>query len=120
MVLSREDEDSAKYLSAAEELLGKDIALNERGADDAYIQSQTLYTKSRIIIVIVLAASVATGLILALLISQIISKAMKKWIQVADNVSQGNLTVDIGETGKDEVGLLLAALKTMIEKWQRT
>jgi len=107
--------DSAKFFLAAIDALHKDISLNEKGADDAYKKAIATYTHSRMIVIGLIVAAVLIGTLLALLAAGIISRALKYGVMVADKLAQGDLSVSIGETGKDETGQLLASMKTMIE-----
>jgi methyl-accepting chemotaxis protein len=62
----------------------------------------------------------ALGLILAILlgltISRLITKPISRAVEVANRLAEGDLTMAIGPTGKDETGQLLLAMGLMVEK----
>ncbi len=61
-------------------------------------------------------AGVLIALALAWSISWMITKPLKEAVKIAGQVAQGNLNMAIEVKGKDEVGQLSQALKTMVEK----
>jgi HAMP domain-containing protein len=63
----------------------------------------------------VIVVALLIGMLLAFAVSGLISRALKRGVDVANKLAQGDLSVSIGETGKDETGQLLAAMQTMIE-----
>jgi methyl-accepting chemotaxis protein len=56
------------------------------------------------------------GVIAALLITRSIKKPVSEGVAVANALAEGDLTVSIEATSKDEIGQLMAALKSMVEK----
>lgn len=62
--------------------------------------------------IIILIISVGFAYMVTLSITRPLSQA----VDVATQIANGELTAKIGETGKDETGQLLAAIKNMIEK----
>jgi methyl-accepting chemotaxis protein len=107
--------ESASHFNSAIAILDKDIALNEKGSDDAYKKAIATYTNARWFIVGALVSAVLIGILLAFLVARVISRALQNGVQVAEKLAQGDLSVNIGETSKDETGQLLASMKSMIE-----
>lgn len=107
--------DSTKSFFAAMAVLDKGTILNEKGGDDSYKQSIATYSSSRMLIAGLLVTAILTGLILAIIVARGISRALKNGVTIADKLAQGDLSVTIGETGKDETGQLLSSMGTMIE-----
>jgi methyl-accepting chemotaxis protein len=107
--------DSNKSFTAAIDMLHKDIAMNEKGADDAYKKALATYSNSRIMIGVVIVAALAIGVLLALLVARIINRSLQKGVAVADSLAKGDLSVAIGETSKDETGQLLRSMQMMID-----
>ncbi|MFA7405644.1 MAG: methyl-accepting chemotaxis protein [Pelobacteraceae bacterium] len=56
------------------------------------------------------------GVIAALLITRSIKKPVSEGVAVANALAEGDLTVSIEATSKDEIGQLMAALKSMVDK----
>ena len=56
------------------------------------------------------------GVIAALLITRSIKKPVSEGVTVANALAEGDLTVSIEATSKDEIGQLMGSLKNMVEK----
>lgn len=95
--------------------LAKNIEINNKGADKAYLTAQNGYANSRIFVVTVIIATLLVGVLLALIVSRITGKGLAQGLGVAEKLARGDLSVSIEETSKDEAGQLLAAMQTMIE-----
>ncbi|WP_026905920.1 methyl-accepting chemotaxis protein [Paucisalibacillus globulus] len=80
-------------------------------AVDSAIESQE---KTFIIQVIFLSTSIVIGVILIVLISRMVSRNLKKVVQVSNQIAEGNLTVaDIDYVGRDEIGQLASSMSKM-------
>jgi methyl-accepting chemotaxis protein len=112
LLLSRGE--GKKYFDAAMDALDRDAQLNQKGSDDAYKKAESVYRNSRILIAGLIVAALIIGIFLAVLVARLISRALQKGVEVANKLSVGDLSVIIGETGKDETGQLLAAMQSMI------
>ncbi|HOV90664.1 MAG TPA: cache domain-containing protein [Syntrophorhabdaceae bacterium] len=55
-------------------------------------------------------------LFIAFLVSRIITRPLMKAVDIANELSQGNLTVSIESETKDEAGQLLSGMRSMLEK----
>ena len=97
----------------ATDLLDKIIRLN---SDIAADEVKRLEQQGRRLKIISLAAA-AIGVIFALLIAVVITRAitipLAKAVSVANQLSKGDLTVEIRTESKDETGQLLSAMATM-------
>jgi methyl-accepting chemotaxis protein len=60
--------------------------------------------------------SLIAGLAIARIITRSVTRPLARGVEVADRLAQGDLAVEIVDTGKDEVGQLLAAMQTMVAK----
>ncbi|MDD2733328.1 MAG: methyl-accepting chemotaxis protein [Desulfuromonadaceae bacterium] len=56
------------------------------------------------------------GIVAALLITRSIKKPVSEGVAVANALAEGDLTVDIEVTSKDEIGQLMGSLKNMVDK----
>lgn len=107
--------DSTSSFNTAKAILDKSIALNEKGSEATYQESVREYATARTWIIGALVVAVLIGTLMAIFVSKIISNALKNGVAVADRLAQGDLSVTIGETSKDETGQLLASMRTMLE-----
>ncbi|MDB6052198.1 MAG: histidine kinase, region: chemotaxis sensory transducer [Pseudomonas sp.] len=96
--------------------LEKLVALNDTGAAAASQRGGDLYISSRLSIIAALIAALVVGLLLALLISRIISRPLKLAATIANQLADGNLSVHIEPGSKDETGMVLNAMHTMVGK----
>lgn len=67
------------------------------------------------IVSIIFIVGIVVDLILGFLITRNITRSLGKAVEIAEEVSAGNLITQVEVTADDEIGQLLAALKTMIE-----
>ncbi|GFO68136.1 hypothetical protein GMLC_17150 [Geomonas limicola] len=110
--------DSYKFYLAASAALEKEVALNDKLADGSFRSSQATFTASRSTIVAVIVAAVLMGALLSLLVARVINRSLRKGVEVADRLAQGDLEVQIGETYRDETGQLLASMASMVQSIQ--
>jgi len=100
------------YLRAIQELIAFQTQLMEetgKAAGAAYVASRnTMLTISTI------AAAFALGV--AIWITRSITVPMSQAVQVANALAEGNLTVKIDVTSRDETGILLGAMQAMVGK----
>ncbi len=80
----------------------------------------TTGTRSRWSAGVVTMAALILGILLSLFIIRAITIPLKKSLETANRLSEGDLTVDIVVDRKDESGQLLAALKNMITNLRKT
>jgi methyl-accepting chemotaxis protein len=102
----------AKEMGATAEKAGQ-VAEESVGA-----QREKMTEESRTSNVVNISAAVAAiilGVLFAVLITRAIIQGIAKAITVADAVAHGDLGVEVTDTGKDEIGRLLAAMRSMIE-----
>ncbi len=72
--------------------------------------------RSRAVLLVTLLVAVGVFIILAVIIARSITQPLDEAMKVADELSQGDLRLDIEVRSRDETGLLLAAMKHMVEK----
>ncbi|BEH10714.1 MULTISPECIES: methyl-accepting chemotaxis protein [Geobacter] len=65
---------------------------------------------------VILAIGVALAIGLGIFLSRIISRPLQQAVSVSNELAEGNLTVTIEATSKDETGQLLSAMHNMVEK----
>ncbi|MEP6583527.1 MAG: methyl-accepting chemotaxis protein [Ginsengibacter sp.] len=87
-------------------------------ADREYNKGDKVYQDSKLHCYILIVFGVLSSLIISIFIVRGIHKAIKNASSVVAKLSEGDLTVDINETGKDEIGELLNDLKKMLAKFK--
>jgi len=107
---------SGKSLETLNELMAavqKDVEFQSKGADAAYQSSQEQYASARASIIILLLCAVATGAVLAWIITRSITDPVGQAVMLAEAVAAGDLTSEIHVERRDEFGQLLSALMKM-------
>ena len=99
-------------------IINESIALSAKGSEEARTRAAASYDSSRLLIWFVLGASILLGVIIALSVARMISRALRKGMDVAEGLSQGDLTVSIGQVAKDEVGQLLVRMEATLKSMQ--
>jgi len=100
---------------AGVEILHKLSELNAKGAMDASHRGDKLYAASRIMVMVILAACVLLSVVLALIVSRMITAPLIGAVEVANRLADGDLTAQIKVNSKDEVGQLEAAMAHMLQ-----
>jgi methyl-accepting chemotaxis protein len=105
---------SMTSFTAADEAIGENIKLNEKGAAQSEKASTELYASARLWVVGLLLAAIAIGIALALGISRSIATAVKGMLSLIEQIAANNLTVnDLDIRSKDEIGQACAAMNKM-------
>ncbi len=76
--------------------------------------AETKKGQALIIMAIIAVVSSIIGIIVSVVFSAAITMPLKKSVDIADRLSDGDLSVDIEITGKDETGQLLKAMQNMV------
>jgi methyl-accepting chemotaxis protein len=98
-----------KKMEDAEKMAGAEMDAAMNIADNAHALANRLILVFTLVGIIL---AVAIGYVLAKNITTPLSEA----VAVSNKLSQGDLTMDIEVVNKDETGLLLTAMKNMVEK----
>ncbi|MCK4660729.1 MAG: cache domain-containing protein [Phycisphaerae bacterium] len=101
-----------KFLHEIEDAIKKSVMTDEEMLAAA--------SSSRTIIITVASIAIVLGAILAIIITRGIVGPLRKGVQFAENVADGDLTQQIDIDQKDEIGLLAKALNGMVENLQKT
>uniref|UniRef100_C6E3T9 Methyl-accepting chemotaxis sensory transducer n=1 Tax=Geobacter sp. (strain M21) TaxID=443144 RepID=C6E3T9_GEOSM len=88
--------------------------VKEANANDVSQETTRIYKSSLTLMLVLVIGGIVAGMAIGFVISRMISGALAKGVGVANKLAQGDLSVEIGETSKDETGQLLAAMQTMI------
>jgi methyl-accepting chemotaxis protein len=72
--------------------------------------------RSRAVLLVTLLIAVGVIIVLAVIIARSITQPLGEAMKVAEELSRGDLRLDIKVRSRDETGLLLVAMKRMVEK----
>jgi methyl-accepting chemotaxis protein WspA len=92
-------------------IIGQVNQLSRNSAELAQNNPQNVVT----IVSIIFIVGIIINLILGFLITRNITRSLSQAVEIAEEVSAGNLTTRVEVVSDDEIGQLLAALKTMTE-----
>lgn len=105
-------ESSDIYFSLLEGL-DKLSTVNQAGSDKSSQEADVTFSRARLLIIVLLAGALATGLALAFFVARVISVPLKSAVAVAQQVADGDLSAHIQTSSKDETGELMSSLKRM-------
>ena len=100
------------YIAALDQLLD----YQTRAARDLAESSATQFAVSRGLLVVLGAAALAVGAVLAAALTRSIVRPLKQAAALTEQVAQGDLTVAIDHSRRDEIGQLFDALGHMTER----
>ena len=101
-------------LTVIDDLLTELSRMKEENAKDASKETTEVYQSSRLSMALFVIGGVIVGLIMGVFITRLISNPIKELASTAGKIAEGDLTVNVEATTKDEIGMLLAAFKKMI------
>ncbi|OWQ86916.1 hypothetical protein CDN99_19620 [Roseateles aquatilis] len=96
--------------------LDQDIAFNRQGSDKSADAALSSYGKSVKIISVVVAVTLALGVLLAILVTRSITAPLNDAVHAADAVAAGDLTLRIEAPESDEPALLLRSMAKMVDQ----
>nr|WP_311770681.1 methyl-accepting chemotaxis protein [Delftia sp. HK171] len=112
-VLQRELQPAAATLMQAQH----DLITVQEQLRDAYVnQGQVLYKRALIYGLAAVGLAIALGLVCAVLVVRQVTEPLERAVQLADGIATGDLTRDVYDDRKDELGKLLRSLSTMTKK----
>jgi methyl-accepting chemotaxis protein len=121
--LQERDDELQVALNAArsqadkiDNLLTELTLLKEGNAKDASDETTRLYESSRALMIGIIAGGLLIGVSLGFFISRGVTKPLGKAVDAANRLAEGDLTVTIDATGKDETAQLLQAMQNMVQK----
>ncbi len=103
----------------SEDLTKKMDALKKTQTDEAVEESHGVVKAAdnvRNILFLACAAAVILGIVIAFLVARGITKPLVAAVGVSNRLAEGDLTVDVGVSGRDEIGQLTASMRHMVEK----
>jgi methyl-accepting chemotaxis protein len=101
------------------ELLDKSIALNAKGADQAWVDARDIFRQTMIIIISGVAFLLALCVVMAVRITRSITVPLAEAVELSKAVSEGDLTRQAHADSADEIGDLMRALNHMTHNLSR-
>jgi methyl-accepting chemotaxis protein len=98
-----------KYFETVKNMVEFQSSLMTKNAE----QSENASSSAILFMFALSGITIVLSTVFAILITRSITRPLNQAVDVASAVAEGDLTYDIPDTGKDETGLLLKALKTM-------
>jgi methyl-accepting chemotaxis protein len=108
--------DSKRDFEQVASDLVKIIDFNDAGATAANQRGNEIYANARLSIIAAVLVALLVGIALALFISRIISNPLRRAVDVASQLAEGNLAVKIEGGSRDETGQVLTAMQAMVGK----
>jgi len=99
-------------ISSMDELIKHQIDRSSKRADEATQH----YRDARAFMFVLGGATLAVVILIAVVLTRNIVRPLRQGVETANRLAGGDLTVRLEATRKDEPGLLLLALKNMVEK----
>ncbi|MEO5355686.1 MAG: methyl-accepting chemotaxis protein [Nitrospirae bacterium YQR-1] len=90
--------------------------LQNRVGKELEVQNEKTYANARTMSIAAVIISLLLSLVFAWWIISSVVKPINKAVYVANSLADGDLTVSIDVTGRDETGHLLSAMETMVDK----
>jgi methyl-accepting chemotaxis protein len=109
-------EEAAPAAQKWQDAIDENIALQEGNTKADYEEAQRSYEAAFRLIVSLAAAAIALGSLLAWILTRSITGPVIEALSVANRLSDGDLTVRIDASSKDETGQMLQAMQNMITK----
>jgi methyl-accepting chemotaxis protein len=104
---------SASNYTAAQEAVGRWWDYNAKLSKDQAIESQSTYRSARLGMLAMAGAALALGIAASVLITRSIVAPIRRAVQIATTVAEGDLSSNVDVQGKDETAQLLRALGGM-------
>ena len=109
-------EEAAPAAQKWQDAIDENIALQEENTKDDYAHAQAGYESAYRMMVILACAAMAFGALLAWVLTRSITGPINQALDAANRLAEGDLTVRITATAKDETGQMLQAMGNMIGK----
>lgn len=108
--------EAAAVAKELDDSLNKLAELKIEQAKKLNLDNQASAKAAVLLTTVILCIGLALAVGLGILIANIISRPVKEGVDVANKLADGDLTVNIEVSSKDETGQLLSAMKNMVEK----
>ncbi len=108
--------DARTEVSALHRICSELVAFEERQSNARYGEAVETYNAARKSFIIIAVVMVLFAVTAAVLLTRSITGPIKKGVEVANRLAEGDLGVEIEVKSRDETGQLLSAMKNMVER----
>jgi methyl-accepting chemotaxis protein len=99
-----------------QDAIAENIALQEASTKDDYAAAEAAYSSAQALMLTLAAVAIGLGALIAWVLTRSITRPVNEALNVANRLSEGDLTVRIDNPSKDETGQMLLAMSNMITK----
>ena len=96
------------------------VAYEEGQSNKRYAEAVKTYVAARRMFIIIAAVMVLFAITAAVILTRSITRPIRKGVDIANRLAEGDLDVVIEVRNQDETGQLLAAMKNMVERLKQT
>ncbi|MGE5429486.1 MAG: methyl-accepting chemotaxis protein [Syntrophomonadaceae bacterium] len=96
-------------------LLIKLARIKEDNGKRYFAESDQMYSRARLFMILMIIGAVGLGIGLGIFISRLISKPVRELSEAAEKMALGDVDVQVNAVSKDELGMLAASFKKMVE-----
>jgi methyl-accepting chemotaxis protein len=99
-----------------QDALDENLAAAEEENRSDFADAQQTYANAHMLMLSLAGIAIASGVVIAWFLTVSVTKPLAIAVETANRLAEGDLTVRIDATSKDETGQVLQAMKHMIEK----
>ncbi|EPR43964.1 methyl-accepting chemotaxis sensory transducer [Desulfovibrio sp. X2] len=105
--------DGARLSAESNDLLGQLSEENRLQAADTAASAEKTYRQSRLVMVSIIGAAAALGLLIGLVLSRLISRGVRQCADFALSLSRGDLSGTLALEQKDEIGVMADSMRAV-------
>ncbi len=109
-------EEAAPAAQKWQDAIDENVVFQDADAKNDYAAAVAAYESASRLMLILAAAAIVLGALLAWVLTLSITRPVTEALNVANRLAEGDLTVRIDATSKDETGQMLHAMSNMITK----
>ena len=99
-----------------QDALDENNTLQQENTKSDFAAAEQAYSTAHTLVITLAGVAIALGALIAWFLTVSVTKPLAVAVDTANRLSEGDLTVRIDNTSKDETGQVLQAMKNMIEK----
>jgi methyl-accepting chemotaxis protein len=124
LAVAGNDKEAVKVLMSSaspaaqkwQDALDENAALQQENTKDDFAAAENAYSSAHTLVLTLAGVAIVLGALIAWFLTVSVTKPLAIAVETANRLSEGDLTVRIDATSKDETGQVLQAMKNMIEK----
>jgi methyl-accepting chemotaxis protein len=124
LAVAANDKEAVKLLMAVagpaaqkwQDALDENAALQQENTKEDFAAAEQAYGSAHTLVLTLAGVAIALGALIAWFLTVSVTKPLAIAVDTANRLSEGDLTVRIDSSAKDETGQVLLAMKNMIEK----